>query len=160
MWPTRKCAGYFGAVRATDGAFLAWRCEDCFNAEATFQFLQALLGSDRRIKMFVIIDNARYHHDIMLRDWIEDARNDLISVYLLPYSPELNPIERIWKLTKWSSMHNRMFVDLRELSGRIDRQSRYGGTARRHLVDYAQSIKTLRIDELNRRSNVLTSIFH
>lgn len=31
---------------------------------------------------------------------------------LPPYSPELNPIERIWKLTRRMAVHNRYFPSL------------------------------------------------
>jgi transposase len=32
--------------------------------------------------------------------------------YLPPYSPELNPIERVWKLTRRQCLHNRYFLVL------------------------------------------------
>jgi transposase len=35
--------------------------------------------------------------------------------YLPPYSPELNPIERVWKLTRRRCLHNRYFSQLDEV---------------------------------------------
>jgi transposase len=32
-----------------------------------------------------------------------------------PYSPELNPIERVWKLTRRKATHNRYFPSLQEV---------------------------------------------
>ena len=32
--------------------------------------------------------------------------------YLPPYSPDLNPIERVWKLTRRLCLHNRYFNQL------------------------------------------------
>lgn len=123
MRPTRKCVGYFGAVRHSDGAFLAWRCEERFNAETTFQFLKMLRAFDPNgQKKVVIIDNARYHHAVLFKDWREEVKEDFVLLHLPPYSPELNPIERAWKLTRRSCTHNRLFADLGELAGRLDRQ--------------------------------------
>jgi len=35
--------------------------------------------------------------------------------FLPPYSPELNPIERVWKLTKRKSIHNRYFPTIEDI---------------------------------------------
>jgi transposase len=122
MRPTRKAIGYFGAVRRSDGAFLVSRCEERFNAETTFEFLKVLHDLDRDRRKVVIIDNARYHHAILFKDWLEKVKDELVLLFLPPYSPELNPIERVWKLTRRSCTHNRLFADLGELASRLDGQ--------------------------------------
>ncbi len=122
MQPTHKCVGYFGAVRVTDGVFLTSRCEDRFNAETTFEFLRELRDLDRGVLKVVIIDNARYHHAVLFKDWLRDVEEEFVLLFLPPYSPELNPIERVWKLARRSCTHNRLFEDLGELAGRLDRQ--------------------------------------
>lgn len=120
--PTRKAVGYFGAVRCSDGAFLASRCEERFNASTTFDFLRALRAVDGDDRKVIIIDNARFHHAAMFKDWLKDVEDDLVLLFLPPYSPELNPIERAWKLVRRSCTHNRLFADIGELAGRLDRQ--------------------------------------
>lgn len=50
----------------------------------------------------VVLDNASIHHHIdeeKIRTWLYDHR--LILFYLPPYSPELNPIEIVWKQAKY-----------------------------------------------------------
>jgi transposase len=37
---------------------------------------------------------------------------DFALDYLPPYSPDLNPIERVWKLTRRLCLHNRYFDQL------------------------------------------------
>ncbi|NLH73980.1 MAG: IS630 family transposase, partial [Verrucomicrobia bacterium] len=37
---------------------------------------------------------------------------DFQLVFLPPYSPELNPIERVWKLVRRNCLHNRYFPTL------------------------------------------------
>jgi transposase len=41
---------------------------------------------------------------------------------LPPYSPELNPIERVWKLTRRNCLHNRYFAQLEEVIEAVEGQ--------------------------------------
>jgi hypothetical protein len=43
--------------------------------------------------------------------------------YLPPYSPELNPIEQVWKLTRRQCPHNRYFPVLVEVVAVVETQS-------------------------------------
>lgn len=48
----------------------------------------------------VIMDNLSSHKDAAVRELIEQAHADLW--YLPPYSPDLNPIEKLWsKVKSW-----------------------------------------------------------
>jgi len=55
----------------------------------------------------VIMDNLASHKVSGIREAIE-ARGAIVR-YLPPYSPDLNPIERVWKLTRRLCLHNRYF---------------------------------------------------
>ncbi|MCS1412565.1 MAG: hypothetical protein M2R46_00272 [Verrucomicrobia subdivision 3 bacterium] len=70
-----------------------------FNA-ATFEaFLKVLLRRcSRNQKMVVILDNARYHHAKLLKPLLRAHRTHLNLLFLPPYSPQLAPIKRVWKL--------------------------------------------------------------
>src|SRR5438046_5809114 len=100
--PTRRSVGYFGAVRLRDGKFRFSRETGKFNAMTFFAFLQMLRRTSIRSgrSVVVITDNARYHHARLHKKWRDDHRKDFMLDYLPPYSPELNPIERVWKLTR------------------------------------------------------------
>lgn len=64
-------------------------------------------GSD---KIYLVLDNAPYNRSLMVRDL---ARNLGIRIlYLPPYSPNLNPIERLWKFMKKKVMANTHYPDL------------------------------------------------
>lgn len=63
-------------------------------------------------RVVVIADNARYHHGCLHKEWRAQAAPRFALEYLPPYSPELNPIERIWKLTRRKATHNRYFPTL------------------------------------------------
>jgi transposase len=64
-----------------------------------FAFLKGLRRSSIRTgrRVVVITDNARYHHARLHKEWRASHVEDVLD-YLPPYSPELNPIERVWKL--------------------------------------------------------------
>ena len=100
--PTRKSVGYFGAVRIRDGKFVYMREQDSFNAQTCQKFLVQLQetssASGRRV--VVIADNAKYHHAKLHKDWRDAISGKFALDFLPPYSPELNPIERVWKLTR------------------------------------------------------------
>lgn len=122
--PTRRSAGYFGAVRLRDGRFFFRREPDRFNAATFSAFLQALYRTSitglRRV--VVITDNAQYHHARLHRAWREQHADRFVLDYLPPYSPELNPIERVWKLTRRLCLHNRYFPALTEVVNSVECQ--------------------------------------
>jgi transposase len=60
--------------------------------------------------MVVVLDNARWHHARALRPWLSKHRRVLRLDFLPPYSPDLNPVERVWKLTRRLCTHNHNLV--------------------------------------------------
>jgi transposase len=113
--PTRKKVGIIGAVRANDGTLVA-REEEIFNAQSTEVFFDELVKHRTKGKsMVVILDNARYHHAKALSPWKEEHSEYFQLEFLPPYSPELNHIERVWKLTRRLRTHNQYFAKLDEL---------------------------------------------
>jgi transposase len=113
--PTRKSISVFGAVCVSDGRFVS-RLEKKFNACSFQNFLAQLVRHRRKgRKMIVVVDNARWHHANQLKPWLNKYRDVLRLDFLPPYSPDLNPIERVWKLTRRLCTHNRYFSELDEL---------------------------------------------
>jgi len=120
--PTRKSIAFFGAVRPSDGILVTQRANR-FNAETFQQFLSQLIHRKRRgRKMMVVVDNARWHHAKSLTPWLNHHRETLRLDYLPPYSPEINHIERVWKLTRRLCTHNHYFEELEELVGTVENQ--------------------------------------
>lgn len=121
--PTRKSIGYFGAVRLRDGKFMFHRAEK-FNAESFFLFVRDLRAvschSGRRVE--IILDNAKYHHAKLHEGWRNKSSKTFSLNFLPPYSPELNPIERVWKLVRRLATHNKYFSDLKEIAAAVERR--------------------------------------
>ncbi|EPJ5369493.1 TPA: IS630-like element ISEc40 family transposase [Escherichia coli] len=67
---------------------------------------------DYNQKIHVILDGAGYHRSQLVKDWAEVVN---IRLHCLPpYSPNLNPIERMWKLMNEHARNNRYFSSTRE----------------------------------------------
>ena len=112
--PGRKSVGYFGAVRIRDGKFVYLR-ESCkFNGVSFHVFLKKLwrISSRTGRRSIIISDNAKYHHAKIHEDWRREYSPRMTIDFLPPYSPELNPIERVWKLTRRLCLHSRYFAEL------------------------------------------------
>ena len=120
--PTRRSVGYFGAVRLRDGKFLFCQETDRFNAVSFWAFLRTLRRVSRAKgrRVIVISDNAKYHHARLHKPWRDLHATDFALDYLPPYSPELNPIERVWKLTRRRCLHNRYFAQLEEVIAAVE----------------------------------------
>jgi transposase len=116
--PTRKNVGYFGAICLQDEKFLCRRERKVFNAETFWAFMnkvrQISCHSGRR--MPVLSDNARYHHAKLHADWRQQCSSKFALLFLPPYSPDLNPIERVWKLTRRLATRNRLFEQLDQIA--------------------------------------------
>lgn len=122
--PTRKSVGYFGAVRLRDGKFVHERETNRFDAQTTWNFLRKIRGRSSAAgrRVVLIIDNAKYHHAKLHEQWRADQEPDFVLDFLPSYSPDLNPSERIWKLTRRLCLHNRYFPDLALIADAVETQ--------------------------------------
>jgi transposase len=121
-YPTRKSVGYFGALRIRDGKFVYKREQTRFNADTFFSFLKYLrrISSHSGRKVILLVDNARYHHANMHKQWRDQCDGKFHIEFLPPYSPELNPIERVWKLTRRLAVHNRYFPSIDDVIDAVE----------------------------------------
>jgi transposase len=65
-------------------------------------------------RIVMVVDNAPWHRGTAVNEVL--ARHPLLQLYRLPsYSPQLNVIERFWKLLRRRATHNRLFDELADL---------------------------------------------
>jgi transposase len=122
--PTRRSLALFGAVNLRRGHMQALFCEP-FNGDTFTVFLHTLMRRRARGRNLVVIsDNAAYHKSPPVRVFLAQHHPRLQILYLPPYSPDLNPIERVWKLTRRLCTHNRYFPDLEVLRNVVAEQLR------------------------------------
>lgn len=87
--------------------------EKTINQEATLRLLEAIKKNQKSGKVYLILDNAKYHHAKLVRNWIlNHPRFKLL--YLPAYSPNLNLIERLWRFFHQKVTNNRYFETFKE----------------------------------------------
>jgi transposase len=89
------------------------RFDDTINADSTIALFEEL----ERVNLlatwiYVICDNARYYRSKAVQAYLKTSRIKL--VFLPPYAPNLNLIERLWKLFKKKTLYNRYFETFAE----------------------------------------------
>lgn len=68
------------------------------DAEQTKAFLEKVRRESGDIPVSIVLDNARYQHCQAVKD--RAAELGITLIFLPPYSPNLNIIERLWKYTR------------------------------------------------------------
>lgn len=96
----------FGCVEPTTGKVVT-NIEERGNTVTFFKFLVKVCRQYPNQKVIMVVDNVRYHHAKRLKPILEKYQNKLELVYLPAYSPDLNPIERIWWYMRKKISHNR-----------------------------------------------------
>jgi len=66
--------------------------ESSFNADVFLTFIKRLVNGSER-KVFLIVDNIRPHHAIIVTEWVEQNKDKIEIFYLPSYCPEYNPDE-------------------------------------------------------------------
>ena len=87
--------------------------------------LKRRLGTD---KILLICDNASFHKAKDFTAWAANHSSWLRLEFLPPYSPDFNPIERLWRWIKTEYTHNRCWASKQAL--------------RQHLRESLQAIPT------------------
>lgn len=110
----RKGMKVFGAIEFHGGGFEYMECNGKFNSDSYALFLTSLLSKYKR-PIILIEDGAAYHDGQAVKKLKEENNHKLI-VYRLPsYSPDKNPIEKLWKKTKKEATHCKYFADFEDL---------------------------------------------
>ncbi|WP_254866671.1 transposase [Geobacillus sp. LEMMY01] len=56
--------------------------------------------------MVLVLDNIRIHHAQIVQKFLREERKYFHLISLLPYSPQLNPIERLCKFMEYKVIAN------------------------------------------------------
>jgi putative transposase len=65
----------------------------------------------------MVLDNVKYHHAKRLKPILEKYKHRIELVFLPPYSPDLNPMERVWWFMRKKITHNRF---MEKMENRIE----------------------------------------
>ena len=112
------------------------------NAQSLIALFTLLMARHPQTTYFrIYLDKARYHHAVLLREWIEQVQQERGVVFALKhlpaYSPNLNLIERLWKFIKRRALYGRYHPTFVEFQAAI--QEVLDGLS----TTYAEDLKTL-----------------
>ena len=81
------------------------------------------LGRHLHGNVVVIWDRLNGHRSLLVRSWSQGQRRFAL-VHLLPYAPELNPVEALWSWLKGTCLANCSHDDLAPLAQAMRRGAR------------------------------------
>ena len=81
------------------------------DAASTIRLLQSVEALYPMLALIhVFLDNARYHHAKLVREWLARPGCRIKLHFIPPYCPHLNPIERLWGLMHRNVTHNKCYA--------------------------------------------------
>jgi len=116
----RKGYKVFGLIDYFSGRFFCKGYDKGrLNSESYAEFLtEVLLKTTKHI--ILIQDGARYHTSKAMREFFA-IWADRVTVYNLPsYSPDYNPIEKLWKKIKEKEVHLHYFPTFESLKNKVE----------------------------------------
>lgn len=109
----------FGALNPVTGK-IHYRKATTINAFHFQRFLAQLLQRYHTGRLIVILDRAVWHRASSLKPFLADYPR-LRLFFLPPYSPDMNPTERLWKVLRREVTHNHFFEEMPKLKNALDR---------------------------------------
>jgi len=101
-----------GACNAANADIIIHESET-INAQSTIKLFDKLQIHQPQGTIHVIADNAHYYRSNLVKQYLEEnPRVNLI--FLPPYSPNLNLIERLWKFYKKEILYNKYYETEKE----------------------------------------------
>jgi transposase len=129
----RKRLNILGAYCPEDQEYVDRRYTDKnLNAQSVIELFTLMMSKHPETTYFrIYLDNARYQHAKVLKEWIEQTRKATGVTFdlkhLPAYSPNLNLIERLWKflrkeaLQKWHPTFEDMQQAVADVLDHLDR---------------------------------------
>jgi len=105
---SRTRVNVMGAIELSSMSVVSCR-PDYVNAETTVAFFEQLQATyPMAPSIHIILDQSGYHRSLFVRE--EALKKNIVLHYLPPYSPNLNPIERLWKVMNEHVRNNVFFT--------------------------------------------------
>ena len=94
------------------------REDETLSAESTLLFLQKIEEAyPTKDRVHIFCDNARYYRNKKVKEYLKTSKITLH--FLSPYSPNLNPIERLWKWMKERVLYNTYYEEFEDFKSAI-----------------------------------------
>lgn len=125
-YPGRKSVAYSGFVLPKTGELFVTK-PSWFNYETTISCIREFITNRPTAEkghLFLVMDNAPWHKKakrlIAEDEQYSDIKEAVTIISLPPYSPDYNPIEQVWRITRREKTHNRFWGKLETLVSTLD----------------------------------------
>jgi putative transposase len=118
FWSSKKLLT-FGALTSNHKFF--YEFYDAQNSLIFRHFLRYVIKKLSRKKKYVfILDNAGFHKTQTVLNLLDEYSSFISVEFLPPYSPELNPIETNWKVTKNAVTKSQHFSSIEAMQDALE----------------------------------------
>lgn len=108
----RQRFNVLGAWNAVTRELIAVANTTVVNTETMCELLRKIAAAGLAGPITLVLDNARYQRNAVVQGLA--AELGITLLYLPSYSPNLNPIERLWKLIKRNRLYGRYYAPFAE----------------------------------------------
>ncbi len=115
----RKGYKVFGLIDYFTGRFFHQATSERLTSLTYQQFLTHVLEQTTQ-PIILIQDGARYHTSAAMKEFFARHADRLTVAQLPSYSPDLNPIEKLWKKVKQAETHLVYFATYEALTAKVD----------------------------------------
>lgn len=113
--------------------------ETSIPSDSVCLLLQKLAALKLTVPITVVLDNARYQRCQQVQDCAAALGIELL--FLPPYSPPLNLIERGWKFVKKQCLYTKYYLTFAEVKGAILRVLETANVEHKKVLDSLLSLK-------------------
>jgi len=118
FWSSKKLIT-FGALTSDHKFFYDFYVAQ--NSLTFKHFLRTLFEKlDKKKKYVLILDNAAFHKTQCIKKLLDEYSSQINVEHIPPYSPELNPIETCWKVTKNNVTKSQYFEKIDEMQEALE----------------------------------------
>lgn len=130
---SRKAYKVFGLIDYFTGTFYSKGHEGRLNSESYIEFLMEVLSKTRK-HIILIQDGAPYHLSAAMKEFFKKYQHR-ITVYQLPtFSPDYNPIEKLWKKIKQVGTHLQYFPTFESLILKVEEMLELFGNVKKEVL--------------------------
>lgn len=117
--PGRQRYNVLGAIDSHNQELISIRTSENINSFSVVKLFKKIRQKYPNGEVTLVMDNARYQRCHFVMDQAGELGIELL--FLPPYSPNLNLIERLWKLTKKRCLTNKYYANFKSFCSTIDK---------------------------------------
>jgi transposase len=145
----RKRFNVLGAINAVTHELVTVTNDTYINAQSFCDLLWRISRLDIKEPITLILDNARYQKCKLVWELAESL--DIELLYIPPYSPNLNLIERLWKFVKKQCLYSKYYSEFVDFKKAITDCLNQTDTTHKQKLD---SLLTLRFQSFEKVQSV------